>query len=120
MSKTRSESATKTKHTSGEWTADLEKSQGEGAFKRVHLVAGMQGGIGELFTDYEGWEANAKLIIAAADMLEALKDLKTVINDILLPKCRGESEDLWAVQSLQAEAAFSKAEKAMTKAEGSK
>lgn len=64
---------TQVKHATSPWDFTVVKLQGEGAFKRVFLGSDKAGGLGELYTDYEGWEANARLIQAAPDLLAALR-----------------------------------------------
>ena len=51
------------------------------------------------------------------EMLDALRGLKKVVNDILLPKCVGGSEGHAAIQEIQCVDAFAKAENAISKAE---
>ncbi len=65
-------------HTPGPWDCKVEKTQGEGAGKRLFIGGAFDGrafgpGVAEVYTDSKDGKANARLIAASPQLLDALK-----------------------------------------------
>ena len=72
----------------------------------------------DLTPENETGEANARLIVSAPDLLDALRELKRVVMADLLPIANKHGGELWMADALRIDAVFQMTDAAIAKAEG--
>lgn len=109
-----------TAHSQGPWGIEMHGSWLYIAIPHTigrKVLARLETGFNEPFESEQ--HANARLMVAAPDLLEALKKLRAAVQDVLLPamsKANLGTDELWAQMAWGD--AVEKTDKAIAKAEG--